>query len=176
MGNGRELADSAVRWTILRPSGIYGPGRAATVALFESVARRRVWLHGPARVVVHPTYVTDLVAAIQLVLERTDLAGEVFNVAGERALPFSELIAEIGERMGRAPMQLGAPQWVARLGGAASRVWQGTGHRPPAVLARLTRSVVDRSVDTAKARSVLGFTPVPLATGLDETARALRSE
>ena len=132
-------------WTILRPPGLYGADRPATAALFRDVARKRIWLHGPTRVVVHPTHVSDLVAAIRIVLARDDLQGEVFNIGGERALEHSELIALIGARVGRTPLQLRAP----------------------------ALRTVHRAVDISKARRVLGYAPMTLEAGLDQTAAAL---
>lgn len=139
------LEGSGVSWTILRPAGLYGPDRQATAALFGQVARRRLWLHGATRVVVHPTHVEDLVDAAQRALGREDLRGEVLNVGGERALEYSALIAEIGRRVGREPVQLRLPA--------------------------LRRA--NRAVDTSRARKLLGFAPMPLAAGLDRTAAEL---
>jgi nucleoside-diphosphate-sugar epimerase len=169
------LEGSTVAWTILRPSGIYGPGRPATAALFRDVAARRVWLHGPAPVIVHPTYVDDVVAAVQLVLKR-GVAGETFNVGGERSLDYVELIELIASRMGRGPRQLRAPRWTAAVAGAVASGWSATGRVPPSRLARLAVPVVNRAVDITLARRVLGFTPLPLERGLDETAAWVRSE
>ena len=80
------LDGSGIRWTILRPAGVHGPGRAATLAFYRMIQRRRLWIHGPARVIVHPTYVDDVVGAVRLVLDRSDCGGRIFNIAGERAI------------------------------------------------------------------------------------------
>ena len=48
-----QLYPSGAAWTILRPAGLYGADRPATARHFREVARRRVWLHGPTRVIVH---------------------------------------------------------------------------------------------------------------------------
>lgn len=165
------LEGSAVQWTILRPQGLYGADRPATAELFREIARRRLWLHGPARVVVHPTHVLDLVAAIMAVVSRGGLHGEVINVGGERALEYPELIALIGARVGRAPLQLRAPGWLAPMARAAARA---LGSARPAVLDRLGREWINRSVDIGKARRELGFEPVPLEQELDRIAAQLR--
>jgi nucleoside-diphosphate-sugar epimerase len=172
------LAGSMVGWTILRPTGIYGPGRPATATQFREVQGRRLWLHGPVPVIVHPTYVDDVVAAVQMVLGkgRDDVAGETFNVGGERPLDYPEWIALIAEHMGRDLRQVRAPRWTAWAARAACAGWRVTGVRVPWRLARLAIPVVNRAVDITKARRVLGFTPVPLERGLDETAAWVRAE
>jgi nucleoside-diphosphate-sugar epimerase len=148
------LADGAVSWTIIRPTGVYGPGRPATLALYRDVATRRLWLHGPVRVLLHPSYLDDVVMGIRLVLDRDDLAGEIFNLGGERALPFQELIALVGAQMGHAPLQVSLPTALA---------WGRS-------------SVVCRVADLSKARVRLGFTPVPLADGIARTAAWVRAQ
>ncbi len=167
------LEGSAVRWIVLRPSGLYGPDRPATAAFFREVSRRRLWLHGPARVLVHPTHVLDLVAAINRVLEQDDLHREVINVGGERSVEFPEWIGLVGTRVGRRPAQIAAPRWSRHMAAGMARGWRIIG-QPPARLERLTRRWVNHAVDLEKARRLLGFEPVSLEWGLDQTADTLR--
>lgn len=168
-----ELRSSGVCWTVLRPSGVYGPDRPATAALFRQVAGRRVWAHGPTTVVVHPTHADDVAQAVALVLDASGLCGETLNVAGERALSYRELLDEIGARVGRRPVHLALPAWTASVAATGSRVARATGLGDPALLGRLSRRLVNRSVDIGRITAALGYAPVPLAQGLDETARAV---
>ncbi|MGH7593513.1 MAG: NAD-dependent epimerase/dehydratase family protein, partial [Gemmatimonadales bacterium] len=166
------LAGSPVSWTILRPQGLYGADRPATATQFREIAHRRLWVHGPARVAVHPTHVADLVAVVARVLGREDLDGEVINVGGERSLEFSDLIALIGRCIGHAPLQFRAPRWTGHAARIAAHGWSAVG-TPPNALTRQARSWINRAVDIDKARRLLGFQPVPLEWGIDQTARAL---
>ena len=169
----REALDgSDVAWTILRPQGLFSPDRPDTARLFRRVADARVWLHGPARVLVHPTNVRDLVSAVSPALAQEALHGEVINVGGARALEFRELIALIGERIGHAPAQFAAPSWITLVAAVGTRACAGLGLRAGR-LERLAMPLVNRAVDIDKARRLLGFVPVPLEQGLDETAIAL---
>jgi nucleoside-diphosphate-sugar epimerase len=172
----RELTGSPVQFAVLRPSQVYGPGARSGCGLLLEVARRRVWLHGPVPATVHLAYVADVVAAIRAVLCSDDLSGEVFNVGGERALDYRDLIAAIGRRVGHTPLQLTAPRWTAALAGVAGRAWRAAGAAAPARLERLSGAGINWSVDTAKARAMLGYRPVPLEAGLDTTAAWLRRE
>ncbi len=168
----RELAESDLSWTILRPAGLYGPDRPATATFFREVARRRVWLHGPATVVVHPTHVADLVNAIESAMDHPGLAGEIINVGGERFLSFRELVARVGESMGHVPRQYAMPGVVARWASSVDRSWP-MASGPPGIFTRLGRTRVNRAVSIEKARRLLGFAPVPLEAGLRETASVL---
>jgi len=172
-----ELDVARTGWIILRPSGVHGPGRAATAAFFRQVARRRIWIHGPARVIVHPTDVVDVVSAILLVLARTDIAGEVFNVAGPEAMTYPQLIEAIAAKLGVRPVQIKAPgppvRALATLIAAAAST---TGRRSLRRVESLRRAMVNRSLDISKARTILGFQPVPFGASLDATIAWARAE
>ena len=168
-----SLQGCEVRWTIVRPPDLYGPDRPQTIAFFREVAHRRLWLHGPARVLVHPTHITDLVTAVRLVIDRDDLQGQVINVGCAHPIEFRELISLIGARVGHTPAQLSAPRWSRPLAALALNAW-AAGGKPPAVLARLSRAWINRAVSIEKARRLLGFQPLTLESGLDQTVAELR--
>ncbi|HVT40686.1 MAG TPA: NAD(P)-dependent oxidoreductase, partial [Gemmatimonadaceae bacterium] len=103
------LEGSGVPWTILRPPELYAADRLGTRIFFRNVARRRLWLHGPAHMLVQPTHVTDLVSAVLLVVDRERSQRQVINIGGARALELREWIAMVGERMNHSPLQFKAP-------------------------------------------------------------------
>ena len=142
----RTLDGSGVRWTILRPSGLYAGDREETATLVHAVATRRLWLHGPTRVVLQPTHVDDVVRAALAVARRDDLSGEVLNIGGSRTLAYQDLISLIGARVGHTPLQVSAPRF----------------------------RTVDRSISIERARRVIAFEPMPLDAGLDATVAELR--
>jgi nucleoside-diphosphate-sugar epimerase len=164
-----DALEGQVLWTILRPAGMYGPGRAATDAFLRQVERRRIWLHGPAAVIVHPTFVDDVAEAVVAVASRTDLAGQVLNVGGATALPYEHLIDETARALGKTVRHVRMPTVVGGVvrAGRALRVLPGR-------FDRLGRAMINRSVDTTRATRLLGLTPIPLASGLAATVDAYR--
>ena len=142
----RALDGSGVRWTILRPPGLYAGDRDETATLVHTIATRRVWLHGTTRVILQPTHVDDVVHAALAVATRDDLGGDVLNIGGARSLVYQDLIALLGARVGHTPLQLSAPR----------------------------RRTVDRSISIERARGLIAFAPTPLETGLDATVAELR--
>jgi nucleoside-diphosphate-sugar epimerase len=166
------LEGSRVRWTILRPQGLYGPDRPATQDFFRQVAHRSLWLHGPARVVVHPTCVEDLAWAVGRLMALDGLGREIINIGGARALEFHELVALVGRCVGRAPTQIRAPHWARMPAALLLRAWPARDAAPP-LLQRWSRAWINRAVSTDKARKLLGFSPVPLERGLERTAAAM---
>ena len=166
----RALDGSTVGWTILRPQGLFGPDRPATAHLFREVGRRSVWLHGPSRVIVHPTHITDLTMVVGRHVDRDDLHEQVVNVGGERPLEFPDLVALIGAIVGHTPWLVTTPRWIGGLAALAFRLCASVTPLP-AILARMASRVINRSVNTEKARRLLGFQPMPLAHGLESRAR-----
>ncbi len=169
------LEGSPVCWTILRPPGLYGADRPATAEFFAEVSSRRVWLHGPVPAFVHPTHVIDLVGALVRVLDQTNLHREVLNIAGERPVDLREWIELVAERVGKNPLQISAPGWSRSVAAGMADAWQLVGS-PPGVLRRLARRRVNRTVDIEKARRLIGFEPVSLEWGLDQTVSELRNK
>lgn len=167
------LEGSNVNWTILRPQGLYGPDRAATVDFFRAVATKRLWLHGPSRVVVHPTHIGDLTAAVQLVLDRNDLQHEIINIGGARWLEYCELVSLTGTSVGHVPFQICAPRWTRQIAAFTARAVRSVGRRH-APIERLSRAWINRAVSIEKARRLLGFEPLALESGLNQTATELR--
>lgn len=171
-----ELSQTSVAWSILRPSGVHGPGRLASARFYRRICRRPCWIHGPATVMVHPTYVGDVISAILLMLGRTDLRAEVLNIAGPRALPYRELIETVASRLGVRVHQFQLPLRLTR--GIATTVMAGARrfYRGPTGLERLASAVINRSLDITKAKRLLGYEPYPLEAGIDETIAWARRE
>jgi 2-alkyl-3-oxoalkanoate reductase len=143
-----ELAGAETQWVILRPAGIYGPGRPQTLDFLRQVLQKPVWLHGTARVVLHPTHVDDVVACIMALRHRDDFAGEAVNVGGERPIVFQDLIARVASLLPCRVYQLSLP----------------------------AMRIVNRSVDTAKARGRLRLEARSLVDGMSGCIAAFRAE
>jgi len=143
------LAGSQTRWVVLRPPGLYGPGRPQTLAFMREIQQKTMWFHGVTRKTVHPTHVDDLVAACVAVLHRRDVVDDVFNVGGERPVLYQELIALVAELLPHKVFQLSLPA----LGRA-----------------------VNRAVCSDKAVRRLGLSPRPLREGMASCIATFRAE
>jgi dihydroflavonol-4-reductase len=170
------LRDTATSLVVLRPSEIHGPHREATVRFYAQICRRPVWVHAPVTVIVHPSYVGDVVSAILLTMSRPVATGTIFNIAGAEALTYTELIDRVAARLHVRIRQVRIPAHPTRdLARAATTVGRLLGRSFPR-LARAQRQVVNRSIDIARARTVLGFEPYPLDAAIDATIAVARRE
>lgn len=171
-----QLSGSSVSWMILRPPAVDGPGRPSTVRFYRQICRRPLWIHGPATVMLQPTHVRDVVAAIALSIGRFDLGGEILNIAGPRTMSYPQLIELLASRLGVRAFQFRLPEQPTRAAACGvMRVSRFFGRRP-SLIDRLTRTTLNRTVDIGKAERLLGFVPLPLEAGIDATIAWARRE
>lgn len=168
------LAASRLRWTVLRPSMIYGTPRDRNlVRLLRWIQRCPcVPLPGGGMTPQQPVHVDDLAHAILAALARREAAGRAYDVGGPEPITLRELVAECASALGRPAFVLSvplAPAWHAtRLARRLGLPWPV---RPEQVL-RLAES---KAVDIGPARADLGFAPRGFRDGIRAEASELRS-
>ena len=94
----RVVTSSGVPWTILRPAGIYGPGRGL-VARLRAGSYRVV---GDGTTMVSRIHVDDLVAALVAAIARPG-TGRIYNVADDEPTTAGGLADELARRLGLPP-------------------------------------------------------------------------
>jgi nucleoside-diphosphate-sugar epimerase len=171
----RVVRDETRVWTVLRPTGVFGPGRAQTELFLRTVASRRVWFFGGTDTLFNPVYVGDVVAAVVRSLESGDARGEIINVGGERVLSYRDLVKAWAATLGAEVYHVRVPRAVTRTGaGIAGAVYGTMGRSLPARLAQMAHPVVNRAVTIDKARR-LGVTPTPLEAAMSATVEQMRA-
>lgn len=171
-------ASTGVRWTILRPSAVYGPRDRGFLPLF----RLAKWglFPVPTRPEMFFTflYAHDLARAVQLAAERDEAIGETLFVGHAAPGSAREMLNAIAKSLGRRCRPLQIPRGVtgalARAGDAAWRL----GLAPLIDTSRLVELRAEGFVcSVERARVALGF---QASTGLDEgiarTAEWYRAE
>lgn len=86
---------------VLRPSVVYGPGDRFTSSIRSLLHRLPVFpLPGGGRFRLQPLAVEDMVDALSQCVERDDLDGREFDLAGPEPLTFREIVEIVGELAG----------------------------------------------------------------------------
>ena len=107
----RELADACgkagIEYTILRPAFIYGPFNYAPRESYfiELIAKKYsvpVPVDAPAR--FNFVYVLDVAEALMKLIGDKNACGEIFNLAGEEAITYPQLISDF-ERYNNGPFE-----------------------------------------------------------------------
>jgi dihydroflavonol-4-reductase len=168
----RERADRrGVELTIVRPSGIYGPGDRRLLKLFRGVARRRFPVLGQGRIYYHLTYIDDLVDGLVLCGTAAGAANRTYILAGGEVTTLNELVALIAEVAGVEPPKVHLPVWPFWLAGAlCEAVCVPLGIEPPLYRRRVDFFTKSRAFDISRARQELGYAPrVGLREGIRRT-------
>ena len=157
--------------TIVRPSGIYGPGDRRLLKLFRGVARRRFVVLGSGDIFYHLTYIDDLVDGIRLAGESAAAANRTYILAGGEVTTLNELIVLIAAEAGVAPPALKLPVWPFWLASAACEaVCVPLGIEPPIYRRRVDFFTKSRAFDISRARTELAFAPqIGLRDGIRRT-------
>ncbi len=115
-GDGEQLVrDSALDWTIFRPSVVFGP-EDRFLNLFATMA---AWLPmlpiGGAEVRFQPVYVGDVADAFVHAIDAAACFGKTYELAGPEILTLRELVQFAVSASGRRRPVFGLPDSVARL-------------------------------------------------------------
>jgi dihydroflavonol-4-reductase len=162
---------TGINVTIVRPSGIYGPGDRRLLKLFRGIARRRFVVLGSGDIFYHLTYIDDLVEGFRLCGELPAAAGRTYILAGGEVTTLNELMTLIAREAGVSPPRWRLPVWPFWLAGAACEaVCVPLGLEPPLYRRRVDFFTKSRAFDISRARSELGYAPhVGLREGIQRT-------
>ena len=163
---------SALDWTIVRPSGVYGPGDMDMRDIFRLARHGLALMPPPGDVgLVH----VDDLARLLLTLVDSDTGPTIYEIDDGRGWSHRAFHDAIGAAVGRRVLALHLPPALLRIGARIDRRLRGAG-------ARLTQDRVsylvhpDWVADPARRPPADLWAPaIPLAEGLAATARWYRA-
>ena len=162
---------------VIRPEFVYGPGDTHVLGLFRAIKKGMFVVFGRGDSLLHPTYIDDCTGAFLLCLEKKGPVGEVFIIAGEKAVTVAELADTMAEALGvRRPPRV--PLILGRMGAAVMETAAGIfPFSPPLTRARVKFFTENRSFNIDKAGRMLGYTPrYTLREGVEKTVRWYREK
>jgi dihydroflavonol-4-reductase len=159
-----------VEVTIVRPTGIYGPGDRRLLKLFRGVVRGYPIL-GRGEIYYHLTYIDDLVEGFRLCGEQPAASNRTYILAGGEVTTLNALVALVADVAGVRPPRLHLPVWPFWVAGAlCEAVCVPLGLEPPIYRRRVEFYTKSRAFDIARARREIGYAPrVGLREGIGRT-------
>jgi nucleoside-diphosphate-sugar epimerase len=166
----QSAQNSALPWTLLRPSMLYGPGEDRNLSRLATYLRRRRWVPvcGHGRALQQPLHVEDLVEALLAAARAPVALHRCYDLAGPEALSYNALIDQVGAVLGVKAHKIHLPLslvlaglWVARKAGLD----------PGLEAEQFRRLQEDKNCIIDAARTDLGFAPRSLADGLAQVYR-----
>ena len=163
---------SALDWTIIRPTMIYGtPADRNMARLLWGLRRLPVLpLPGGGAGLQQPVHVDDLAAAIVNALGRPATIHRAYDVAGPEPLTLRTVIQEAGGAVDRRPKLVSVP--LAAVVGLV-RLYEAVAPSPRLKSEQVARLAEDKAVDIGPARADLGFAPRPFTEGIRAEAALL---
>jgi uncharacterized protein YbjT (DUF2867 family) len=162
---------SALEWTILRPTMIYGdPGDRNLSRLLPLLRRAPVLPVPGGGHLQQPVHAADVADAVLAAAERPPAAGHIYDVAGPEPLTFSELLrtsaSVVASRTRFVPVPLSPVV-------AAARGYELLSRNPRVRVEQLRRLAEDKAFAIDDAVRDLGYAPRPFAVGIRAEARAM---
>jgi uncharacterized protein YbjT (DUF2867 family) len=166
------VRESALRWTIVRPGNVYGPGDEVISVLLKLMRTL------PALPVVEdgeqpfqPIWHHDLANALAETIARDDLAGRVLEVGGDEVTSTRDIIERLARITGHHPLRIPLPE---RAVAAATSIGGATGVALPVDRTKLTMLREHNVIAGPNAlREVLHIESTPLDEGLRMLTEAL---
>ena len=174
-GQAEELVrNSALSWTILRPSLTFGPGDD----FFGSVLRDLVRLPpvipqvGDSSFLFRPVWVGDVACACAAAIERPATASRSFDLVGPAEYSFRELLQLVREALGVRKPIVGVPLPLMRLGVPLL----GLLPKPPITRDQFLMLLQGNTGDPGPAAAAFELQLEPLTAHLPEILRAAERE
>jgi nucleoside-diphosphate-sugar epimerase len=154
-----------------RPAWVYGPRCPRTAKLMRTISKGRFFFFGNGQNMRHPIYISDAVKGMELCGCVEGVDGEVFIIAGENAVPVSELVKVMSTELNIRPSRLHLPIALGLLAGYALETgFKLIGKAPPFSRRSVDFFLKHNAYDIKKAKRLLGYQPqMDLRTGLQKT-------
>ncbi len=167
----QRIRESALDWTILRPTMIYGAAGDRNLSrLLPLLLRARVLPVPGGGHLQQPVHVADVASAVLAAAERPGTAGATYNVAGPAPLTFAELLRTarraVRSRTRFVPVPL--PPVLA-----AARGYELVSRNPRIRVEQVRRLAEDKAFAIDATVRALGYAPRSFAEGIRAEARAL---
>lgn len=155
--------------TAIRIPEVYGPGDRRLLKLFRGINDGTFPLIGSGENLHHLIFVEDLVDGLLGAAEKPAAAGEVYLLAGEKAVSTNEMVETVAEVLETDPprWRFPLPPFVV-LATLLELTLRPLGVQPPLHRRRLDFFRKSFTLSTEKAESRLGFEPT---VGFEEGAR-----
>lgn len=158
--------------TVVRPTGIYGPGDFRMLKMYRLIQNHRFIMLGSGNTLYHLTYVTDLAEGIRLAGEKVIADGQIYFIAGEQYITLNQFASLIANEL-----EVPEPRWhfpvapVYGMGFLCEKFCVLLRVQPPIFRRRVDFFTQNHAFDIYKAKRELGYSPtVSVEEGIHLTA------
>ena len=165
----RAVASSGVRYTILRPSIVFGEGDEFMNALAGLVRYNPIVpVAGNGKARFQPIWVEDLVTCIVACLDEDAHDGETLELGGPEQLTYDEMVDIVKQTLGKSRLKAHVPLALMR---PLAQVMEWVLPKPPVTPEQLKMLALDNTTATDSVMRSFGIQPRRLADSLDYIKR-----
>ena len=147
-------------FTIIRPEFVYGPGDTHVLGLFKAIRARRFVLLGNGNSLLHPTYIDDLIQALNLCEGNQNALQQTFLITGPKPLTVKELAHTIAGESAVSLPKARIPAAVAHITARALEIAARMANFEPVLTkSRVNFFTQNRAFTWQKAKNEIGFSP-----------------
>ena len=159
-------------YTIIRPTGIYGPGDRRMLKLFKMALKPVFLLLGNGKCLYHLVHVDDLTNSFIVAATHPNAKGETFISGGEQSITTDGIARIVAEHFGKKFTVLRLPITpFFLLGDLCEFICKPFKIEPPIYRRRVAFYSKDRSFTVSKMKNLLGYSPrYSNEAGIIETA------
>lgn len=152
--------DSGIKWTILRPTLIYGLGRDKNIAEIARMIRRFgiFPVFGKAQGLRQPIHAEDVAKACLAALQLPQTVNKAYNISGGETLSHRDMVIRIFTSLGQRPRLITVPLWIFSIAVTVLRIMPRYRHWSTAMVERMNKDLV---FDHSDAVRDLHFKPRP---------------
>jgi uncharacterized protein YbjT (DUF2867 family) len=167
----QRIQSSALDWTIVRPTMIYGdPGDRNLSRLLALLSRTRVMPVPGGSHLQQPVHAADVADAVLTAVERIAATGRIYDVAGPEPLTFTRLLRLSAEAVASRTRFVPVPLSPVV---AAARGYQLLARNPKISVEQLRRLAEDKAFVIDDAIRDLGYAPRSFTDGIRAEARTM---
>ncbi|HEX8170535.1 MAG TPA: NAD(P)H-binding protein [Thermoanaerobaculia bacterium] len=112
----RLVEGSGLRWTIIRPGNVYGPGDEVISLILKMVrALPAVPVIDDGAQEFQPIWHEDLAKILAAAVERNDINAQILEAAGPEITTMNDLLKRFGTITDRSPLRVPVPMALAQL-------------------------------------------------------------
>ncbi|MEM3399467.1 MAG: NAD-dependent epimerase/dehydratase family protein [Candidatus Micrarchaeia archaeon] len=168
----KEVINSAVEWSILRPGVVYGVGfDEGFIPALELLEKGRMPLIGSGDNHIPLIHVSDVVNALILLSESEKSKNDIFVAVGEEQKTQRELFEIACKYLNVPPPKRSVPIWLAR---AFALYFELFSKKPRITRSQIDTITADRVFDISKIKSIGYKQSVPLEEGIHEMVEYYR--
>ena len=155
---------SAIPYTILRPSLIYGPGDQFTIRLSEMIRLSPVLpVIGSGKSKIQPIFIDDVAACIVKAVTSDCCLNEIYEIGGPDQLTYEEVTAAIAHALGVKRPTVHIPLFFMK---SMAKVFEAVLPKPPVTTDQLIMLQEDNICTMRDIKDAFGIEPVKFREGL----------